>query len=229
MRDHQDGDAELVAEFAELVQQLGLDDHVQRGGGFVGDDEIGVKHQAQADHHPLAHTAGELVRIIPQPPFLDAQPADQGTRPLQGRLSRGMRLVDLDGFHQVLVHALNRVERGHRVLEDHADAATAKIAQPTIVKLQNVLALKEDLTGELRLRGGHPQQRFAQRALATAGFADQADDFAFVEIKRDVVHGAQGAQARLVEQRKIADLHENFFVLHCGRHAGLLTAPPGAG
>ena len=46
----------------EQRQDLGLDRHVERGGGLVGDQDVGAVGQRHGDHHPLALAAGELVR-----------------------------------------------------------------------------------------------------------------------------------------------------------------------
>ena len=47
----------------ELVEDLGLDGHIERGGRLVGDQDVGVQHQGHGDHHPLPHTSRELVRV----------------------------------------------------------------------------------------------------------------------------------------------------------------------
>ena len=57
MGNDQHGDPELLADLPQLVKQIGFHDHIQRCRGLIGDDQIGVQHQTQADHHPLAHTA----------------------------------------------------------------------------------------------------------------------------------------------------------------------------
>ena len=77
MGDEQDGQAELFLELPEQVEEFGLDDHVQRGGRFVGDDEFGPQRQGQGDHDPLAHAAGHLVRIFLEALLPDPQPLDQ--------------------------------------------------------------------------------------------------------------------------------------------------------
>src|SRR3712207_7903520 len=53
----------LFRSFGEEAQDLSLDGHVKRGGGLVGDQEVGLAHQRHGDHRPLAQAAGELVRV----------------------------------------------------------------------------------------------------------------------------------------------------------------------
>jgi hypothetical protein len=67
--DHQHGDAELVFQPREQPQDLRLDGHVQGGGRLVGDQQLRGAGQRDRDHHPLAHPAGELVRVLADAPF----------------------------------------------------------------------------------------------------------------------------------------------------------------
>lgn len=64
MRDDRDGDAEFGAQSGQQPQDLGLDRDIERGRRFVGDEQRGIVRQGDRDHHTLAHTAGELVRIL---------------------------------------------------------------------------------------------------------------------------------------------------------------------
>ncbi|MNI90031.1 hypothetical protein D3C73_1475070 [compost metagenome] len=54
----------LAAQALEQFDDLRLDGHVQRGRGFIGHHQLGLGSQRQRNHHPLAHAAGELVRIV---------------------------------------------------------------------------------------------------------------------------------------------------------------------
>ena len=56
------GDAELVAQVEEQVQQLGLDRDVERADGLVGDDHLRVDGEGAGDRDALALAAGELAR-----------------------------------------------------------------------------------------------------------------------------------------------------------------------
>ena len=48
------------------VEDLGLHGDVERGGRLVGDQQLGAAGHGRGDHHPLAHAAGELVRVLAQ-------------------------------------------------------------------------------------------------------------------------------------------------------------------
>ena len=54
----------LFLELLDKLDDLGLDGHVQSGGGLIGNDELGVAGQGDGDDHTLAHTAGQLMRVL---------------------------------------------------------------------------------------------------------------------------------------------------------------------
>ena len=57
------------------AQDLRLHHHVERGGGLVGDHERRVARERHRDHHALLLAAGELVRVVVDPPRRQARPA----------------------------------------------------------------------------------------------------------------------------------------------------------
>ena len=108
---------------AQQVEDLRLDGDVERGRRLVGDQQVRGAGQRHGDHHPLAHAARELVRIVAR-----AAGRARGCRP--GRAARarvGVRglladpLVLADRLGDLVADREHRVERGHRLLEDHRD------------------------------------------------------------------------------------------------------------
>ena len=69
MRDEDDRHAELGAQSLEQPHDLRLDRHVERGRRLVGDQKLGLGQERHGDHDALAHAAGELVRIVADPPL----------------------------------------------------------------------------------------------------------------------------------------------------------------
>ncbi len=53
----------LPLQFLQQIENLGLDGHIQSGGGLIGDQQIGVVGDAGADKDPLRYAAAELKRI----------------------------------------------------------------------------------------------------------------------------------------------------------------------
>ena len=79
-----------------------------------------------SDHHPLAHAAGELVRILVDA-ALGGGNADL-LQQLDGALAGALLAhvgVGKDGLGELSADGVERVQRGQRVLEHHADLAPA--------------------------------------------------------------------------------------------------------
>ena len=60
--DEEVGEAELVLEVVEQVDDLRLDRDVEGGDRLVGDDQLRLQRQRPGDPDPLPLAAGELVR-----------------------------------------------------------------------------------------------------------------------------------------------------------------------
>ncbi len=65
--DEQHRHAEPLLQVLEQRKDLRLHGDVERGGGLVGDQEIGLVGERHGDHHALALAAGELMRIAAKP------------------------------------------------------------------------------------------------------------------------------------------------------------------
>ena len=132
----------LVAQLADALQDLRLDRHVERRGGLVGDQDRRVARQRKGDHHALAHAARELVRVGVEP-VAGAWDPDL-VEQLDGTLARllvGQRLVLLDLLGDLRPDLENRVQRGHRVLEDHRDLCAAHAPQLVLTRPDQLGAL----------------------------------------------------------------------------------------
>ena len=102
--------------------------------------------QGNGDHHPLTHTAGELVGILVESLFRhgDADQFQHFNRMLLGLMLVHARM-NFQGLHDLLSNGKNRVERGHGLLEDHGDFAAANLSHFIFALFQQVLPFKEDL------------------------------------------------------------------------------------
>ena len=106
----------------EQLEDLRLDGHVERGRRLVGDQQPGLVRERHRDHRALAHPARVLVRVaVDAPPRLgDPDEPEQLDRPLARRRLRHV-LVDADRLDDLAADAVEGVQRGQRVLEDHRD------------------------------------------------------------------------------------------------------------
>ena len=122
---------------------------------------VGERH---GDHHALALAAGELVRIGAEPllRLADADLVEQLQR-ARARLPLAHALVQAEDLADLLLDRVQRIERGHRLLEDHGDLVAAHLPQLLLVERQQVLALEEDLAGRVAGRRVGQQLQHRQR------------------------------------------------------------------
>ena len=130
MADQQQRHAQALLQGLEQQQDLALHRHVQRRGGLVGNQQFGLAGQGHGDHHPLALAAGQLMGVGLEPflGFLDAHQFQQFEDARLRRLA-AQALVQQQGFADLLFDAVQRVQGGHRLLEDHGNAVAAQFLQ----------------------------------------------------------------------------------------------------
>ena len=131
MGDVDDRHAQLFLQVTDQLQDLRLNGHVQCGGGLVADQDLRAAGRCNGDDDTLAHTAGELVRVL----FVTAlrvRDADLGQH-LDGSLFGGLAvqtLVVLNALLDLLADLLQRVQAGHRVLHDHGETIAMVMQDP---------------------------------------------------------------------------------------------------
>ena len=106
------------------------------------------------------------------------------------RAARAACAVHFQHLGDLLADAHQRVQRGHRLLEDHADARAAQGAQRGGRQAQQVGALKVDdaaLHAQRRRQQAH--DRGGADRLAGAALADDAQDLARFDSETDVADG----------------------------------------
>ena len=108
--------------------------------------------------------------------------------------------MDNQGFANDVEHRHSRVQRAERILENHLNLA-AKGHQSLALEGQEIdgrpSVVEDDLTLVRRYRA---HDEFADRRLAAAAFADQAETFAAMNIETDIVDGGHGHLGSLGEE-----------------------------
>ncbi len=98
------------------------------------------------------------------------------------RLLVGHFEVNLQGLHHLLADREHRIERGHRLLEDHRDVAAALLAHLLFGEVEQVLAFEQDLAlRDLPGLGEQAHDRERRHRLAAAGFSHHGDDLATID------------------------------------------------
>ncbi len=197
--DHHHRDVELARQVLHQVQDLRLNRDVERGSRLVGDDQLGIAREPDRDHHPLAHAARELVRILAEPPG-SVGDADH-LQELDGAassLALVHALVDEQRLHDLQADGQHRIERGHRLLEDHRDVAAADGAHVVLGQLEQIAALEQDAPARHAPGGLGEQSHDRQRRyrLAAARLPHQRDHLARVHAPAHALHRANDAARR---------------------------------
>ena len=98
----------------------------------------------------------------------------------------------------LLADAHDRIERGHRLLEHHRDGVAADAAHLGFGKPDQLAAVQPDAAFDPPGRVRHQAHDGERRhALAAAGFADHAEDFAARERPAHIVDRAHDAVGRV--------------------------------
>ncbi len=191
----------LGLQFADELEDLRLDGHVERGGRLVGDQQRWLARQCHRDHHALAHAARELVREAVEHVlrFGDAHQFEHAQR-LGARGGTVLVLMDRDGLGDLVAGGEHGVQRGHRLLEDHRDVGAADAAHRGVGRARQVEHLA------VAAAEGHaavddpaaavfhqPHQRQRGHGLARARFADDGQRLAALDVEREAAHRVDDA------------------------------------
>jgi hypothetical protein len=124
------------------------------------------------------------------------------------RLARGHAAMQSQRLGHLLADGVHGVERGHRLLEDHADAVAADRAHLPVGAGRELLAFEADAARHLRAFGQQAHHGHHRDRLAATRFADDAQCVAAIERKAHVAHGIGGAAMRVQKHREIFDFEQ---------------------
>src|SRR5262245_46390203 len=210
VRDEDQGHAGLALDVLQEVQVLRLDRHVEVGRGLVGDDEARPAGQRDGADDALPHAAAHLMRILAHAPLgrRDPDGAEQALHALAQRAAAQV-LVEERGLRHLPEDREERVQRGHRVLQDDGDPAAADPAKLALALARQVLALEEDAPAhDPGGPGQEPHDRQTRGGFAAPRLADEAKGLTFVQCEAHAVHRSDDARTSEGEEMglEIADL-----------------------
>ena len=211
MGNHDDGVAVLLLHLLHELDNLSLNGNVQSRRGLVGNQDIGIAGKSHSNHDALTHTARELVRIL-----IDALLGLGNTNEVQklgGTLERlllGVAAVQTKTLAHLLADLIDRVQGGHRILEDHRDVVTANVLHLFLGHLEdrttaiaNVAALDLSRRHRDKTHDGH-----GGHGLTGAGLTDDAQGLAAIERVGDTVDSANNAILGVEIHLKVIDLEQ---------------------
>ena len=186
----------------------------------------GLQGEGDGDHHPLAHAAGELVRIGAKA-FFRRGNADRLQQLYRAAL-RGRSvelLVAAQHFGDLPANGEHGIERAHRILEDHRHARAALLAHLGFAQAKQLPAVEgQAVGGDVARRLGHEaHDRERRHTLAAAAFAHQPQDLALFEIERHAIDRAHVAAIRGEAGVEVADAQQGH--VEVGRPDAAARAP----
>src|SRR5262249_17674479 len=121
---------------------------------------------------------------------LQADRLEQFYDPIMKLLSRARELMDGQCLADDSTHRHAWIKRGEWVLKDYLHIAT-ECSERSSIERGHVLAFEPYLT---RGRLDQPQDASSRRRLATAGFADEAERLAGINIEAHMVDGVDAIE-----------------------------------
>ena len=199
--DEEVGEAELVLEVHEEVEDLGLDGHVEGRDGLVADDELGVEGEGAGYADALASSSVEFVGVGVVKAVREADSGHELAHPVLVFLVGIHFAVDLQGLADDGGHGVAGIDGGVGVLEDHLHAGAEGFQLPG-GGCRHLGAVVDDGAG-----GGFVEadEEAARRGLAAARLADHAEGFSLFYIEGDVVDGVETSACRLEILAEVAD------------------------
>ena len=118
--------------------------------------------------------------------------------------------VDLQRLGDLLADLHQRVQRGHRVLEDHRHLPAPDAAHLLAALVADLLALEDDRALAHGVgRGQQAHDRARQDRLARAALADDAERLAAAQLEADPVDGAHHAARRAEVGAHVGQLEQH--------------------
>ena len=117
--------------------------------------------------------------------------------------------MESEGLGNLFTNSEDRIERSHRILEDHRDVVAANLAHLPVRQGQQVLAIKEDLaTDNLSRRRNQSHYGEGCYRFAATRLADKPQQFAAVEIKTHTINCTHESGASGKVGLKISDFQQ---------------------
>ena len=136
VRDEQVGEAELLLQVLQQIEDLRLDRHVERRHRLVADHHVGPQRQRAGDADPLALAAGEGVRVAAEMAAVEPDHLHQLAHHLAA-IGVVADIMDHQRLDQDVVDGHARIERAERVLEDELQLG-AEAVELAAVERQHV-------------------------------------------------------------------------------------------
>ncbi len=209
--DQHHGGAGVVLQLGHQVQHLGLHGDVQGRGRLVGDQQLRPAGHGGGDHHPLAHAAGELVRVLAEPPgrFGNPHPVQPLARLGQG-VGVGQPFMPTQGLGDLLADLHMRGQGCERVLEDHGHPGAADAVEPRKRQTQQLGVADLDRARRPAVARQEAHHRHEGLTFARPALADHAQALAAVDGEAHALHGLDHPVGRVEANVQVGDAKDRW-------------------
>ncbi|OPZ65167.1 MAG: hypothetical protein BWY83_03060 [bacterium ADurb.Bin478] len=146
VRDKEHGKLKMVLQIQQQAQYFALSDRIHRAGGFVRNHQLGMNAQRHHQQHPLAHAAGQLMRILgPHLPLCQTDLLQQFLRSQRA----GLAIVagaKTDHIQHLLADGAMGQQSGLRILKDKTDMTAPQLPQRRLLQIVHRLVVYDDLS-----------------------------------------------------------------------------------
>src|SRR6516225_3035368 len=228
MGDEQEAHAKPAPDLREQCEDLRLNGDVQRRGRLVRDEEIRLVGERHRNHDALPLTTRQLMRITVKPRFGlgNADLGKQFERPLSRHRGADI-VVQVQHLADLVLDRVQRIERGHRLLENNRNVVAADAANLVLRQRQQVATVEADAAGGMggcRIRQQF-QDRQRRHRFSGARLANQCHALAAPDLERDAIDRKRAAGLLVERHREIADVEQR---LVGGVHADHLNVLRGS-
>ena len=190
---------ELLLQFADQFQNLRLNGHIQRGSRLITDQDLRAAGHRGRNDDALAHTAGELMRILVVASFrvLDAHQLQHADR-FFFRVRSAKSLMQLNCLLDLDADLAQGIQGGHRVLHHHGDFSAADF-QPLFfcfVFGQIHSIVLNGTAGDRSVFVQHTDKTLGEHRLAGTGFAHDCQRLALIQVQRAFADGVELISAK---------------------------------
>ena len=128
-------------------------------------------------------------------------------------------------FRDLVAHAHHRIERGHRLLKNHADSGAPNVAHLRFWYGEQVFTAKMNVAVNARLRGKQPQDCQRADRLPRARLPHKSQHLARRDLKAHIADGGHVSLSSGEFDGEISDLkqrgHTPMLAVDCASYIGL--------
>ena len=206
VRDQQQRHGSFRDQVVDQVEDLPLDRDVQRGGGLIGNQQIGFAGQGHGNRDALALAAGELVWIgIHAPRGIGYADAFQQRDGVGTCCIARHAPVQAQWLRHLVADRMHRVQRRHGFLEDHADAVAAQLPHHGVRLTHQFPPVEADAAGHHGAFRQQSHQRHRGDGLAAARLSDQTQGLTTLQGKADAANRIRRTTLGLQAHAQVVD------------------------